>query len=145
MAIADTGVRYFHQDLGGSEAFYKANTDPNLNPFTPEESLKIDGNVWFNQAEKTGLDENNGFDNLDNDKNGKVDDWVGWDFVSEETATYPPSPGEDGSGEDNDPRDFNGHGTHCAGIVAALTNNSWDIKSTASQSFFMSATMNNRF
>lgn len=25
--------------------------------------------------------------------------------------------------EDNDPSDYNGHGTHCAGIAAAMTNN----------------------
>jgi hypothetical protein len=31
--------------------------------------------------------------------------------------------GEDCSTKDNDPRDFGGHGTHCAGIVSAINNN----------------------
>jgi len=128
VAIPDTGVRYFHKDLGGSQAFYKANTDPNQNPFTtPAERASIDGNVWFNLPEK------NGTDGVTDDLNDKVDDWVGWDFVEASSAPflYTVTPGEDGSVEDNDPRDFNGHGTHCAGIIAALTNNSNDIAGIA--------------
>jgi hypothetical protein len=33
------------------------------------------------------------------------------------------APGEDGQTEDNDPMDYDGHGTHVAGIAAAHTNN----------------------
>lgn len=42
-------------------------------------------------------------DSLDNDNNGKIDDWRGWDFIS----------------DDNDPYDEGGdpHGTRCAGIL----------------------------
>ena len=69
--------------------------------------------VWRNWAEKNGV---TGFDD---DGNGFVDDSVGWDFVSGETVY----PGEDGSTADADPKDFNGHGTHVAGIAAAQTNN----------------------
>ena len=103
VAILDTGVRYYHVDLGGGDASY---TDP----------TNVDGNMWVN------WDEKNGVDGVDDDGNGFVDDWIGWDFV--ESAVFPPpSSGEDGEDQDNDPRDFNGHGTHCAGNVAALTNN----------------------
>ncbi len=52
--------------------------------------------LWVN----TGEIPNNG---IDDDKNGYIDDVNGWDFTD----------------RDSDPRDQYGHGTHCAGIVAA--------------------------
>jgi subtilisin family serine protease len=57
------------------------------------------GNIWVNDDPAGGGD---------NDGNGKVDDTRGWDFVQ----------------EDNTPLDFNGHGTHVAGTIGALGNNS---------------------
>ena len=39
--------------------------------------------------------------------------------------------GEDCGTPDNDPRDFNGHGTHCAGIVSAMNNNNEAVASIA--------------
>ncbi len=70
-------------------------------------------NLWRNSKEIAG-------NNVDDDNNGYVDDIVGWDFVS----------------NDNKPYDFKtdlitmltsggnpGHGTHCAGNVAARGNN----------------------
>ncbi len=53
---------------------------------------------------------------LDDDHNGYIDDMAGWDFAGGE-GIIP------GSGEDHDPTDEHGHGTHCAGIVAAILNN----------------------
>jgi hypothetical protein len=103
VSIFDTGVKYFHRDLGGKDASY-------ANP------RGADGNMWINWAEK------NGAPGVDDDHNGFVDDWVGWDFVDGVTDAWP---GEDGSTTDNDPRDFNGHGTHCAGNVGALNNNTF--------------------
>ncbi len=52
----------------------------------------------------------------------------GKDFVNMDTASlieagFTLVDGEDYTGEDDDPADFNGHGTHCAGIVAADENN----------------------
>ena len=41
---------------------------------------------------------------VDDDANGKVDDWRGWDWI----------------GLDNDPTDLHGHGTHVSGTVAAI-------------------------
>jgi PKD repeat protein len=106
VAILDTGVRYFQKDLGGVDASY-------FNPTAAE------GNMWINWVEKDGLA------GVDDDENGYVDDWIGWDFVADTDYgfLYPCYPGEDCSDADNDPRDFNGHGTHCAGSVGAMNNN----------------------
>ena len=47
-------------------------------------------------------------DGLDNDGNGLVDDYQGWDYIN----------------SDNNPTDDYGHGTNCAGIIGAIPNNS---------------------
>jgi subtilisin family serine protease len=109
VAVLDTGVRYFHKDLGGSDASY-------ANP------AGAYGNMWINWVEK------NGTADVDDDGNGYVDDWVGYDFVVSQNGCWS---GEDCSTEDNDPRDFNGHGTHCAGNVAAINNNGYATCSVA--------------
>ncbi len=103
VAVLDTGVRYYHKDLGGA----------NASPTNPEAA---DGNVWINWAEK------NGVAGVDDDGNGYVDDWVGYDFVTGVSGCWS---GEDCSTADNDPRDFNGHGTHCAGNISAINNNGY--------------------
>lgn len=61
--------------------------------------IDLRNNIWVNSAEIPG----NG---IDDDGNGYVDDVNGWDWV----------------GNDNDPMDDNGHGTHVAGIAAAENN-----------------------
>lgn len=61
--------------------------------------IDLRNNIWMNSAEIPG----NG---IDDDGNGYVDDVYGWDCV----------------GNDNDPMDDNGHGTHVAGIAAAENN-----------------------
>ncbi|MEG3863388.1 S8 family serine peptidase [Microcoleus sp. herbarium12] len=62
----------------------------------------LDGNIWRNAGEIPG----NG---IDDDRNGFIDDIRGWDFVS----------------GDNNPMDldWDGHGTHVAGAIAAERNN----------------------
>ncbi|MHC5059954.1 MAG: S8 family serine peptidase [Planctomycetota bacterium] len=65
----------------------------------------IDDNMWVNEAEL------NGTTDVDDDLNGYVDDIYGYDFIN----------------TDGDPNDDHGHGTHCAGIIAAETDNSNDI------------------
>lgn len=110
VAILDSGVRWYHGDLGGSGA-----NSSDLN--------SAGGNIWLNSAESGGAS------GVDDDGNGYVDDIIGYDFVS--SAIYTCWSGEDCSTADNDPRDFNGHGTHCAGIVSALNNNGYSVSSPA--------------
>ncbi len=62
----------------------------------------IKPNIWRNTGETICND------GIDNDNNGFTDDCYGWDFV----------------GNDNNPMDYNGHGTHVAGIIGAYGNNS---------------------
>jgi subtilisin family serine protease len=61
-------------------------------------------NIWTNSHEAHGSDYE------DDDNNGYVDDVHGWDFVA-------------GTPIINNGMDRNGHGTHCAGIAAAVGNN----------------------
>ncbi len=69
-------------------------------------------NIWINPLEIAG-------NNIDDDDNGYTDDIYGWDFYTDE----------------NDPSDVYGHGSHVAGTIGAVGNNSlgvagvnWNIK-----------------
>ena len=70
---------------------------------------EIFARAWSNPGE---LDYTNG---IDDDLNGYVDDFIGWDFV----------------GGDNVPLDENGHGTSVASVIGAATNNSDGIAGVA--------------
>jgi serine protease len=93
IGIIDTGVEWTHGDL--------------------------QSNIWTNAGEwgddgLGGRKESNG---IDDDGNGKIDDYHGWDFGG---ALYS-SPTED-----NNPAPTSSsstHGTHVAGIASAVTNN----------------------
>ncbi len=65
--------------------------------------------MWSNPREIA----NNG---IDDDNNGYIDDVFGWDFSAGDDIL-------DINEEDNDPTDEFGHGTHCAGIIAGVSNN----------------------
>jgi hypothetical protein len=84
-------------------------------------------NIWHNSGEIPGND-------VDDDGNGYVDDDIGWDFVS---ITEDGAPGEDMGPRDRDPMDFQGHGTGCAGIASAVTDNNTGIAGTAWNSKIM--------
>jgi subtilisin family serine protease len=73
-------------------------------------------NIWNNEDEVE--------DSTDSDGNGYVDDIRGYDFVNNASDV---APGEDGDLADNDPMDFNGHGTNVAGSASAVTDNATGI------------------
>ncbi len=102
VGMTDTGVKWFHTDLAGSQAVESNHST-------------IKGNMWINYSELNGVAA------IDDDVNGYVDDWVGWDFVTGNPELL--NLGDDYDVADNDPRDYNGHGTHCAGNVSAVNNN----------------------
>jgi len=86
------------------------------------------GNIWTNVDEIPA----NG---IDDDNNGYIDDVRGWDFVDKGGSNC--AGAEDCSGEDNDPLDINGHGTHVAGIIAAVQNNNKGISGIAPEALIM--------
>jgi len=72
-------------------------------------------------------------DSLDNDNNSFTDDFIGWDFVTGVSGSEDGDavPDEDSSTPDNNPMDVNGHGSHCAGLAAAATNNEIGVASVS--------------
>jgi len=100
VAIVDTGVDIEHEDL-------------------------ID-NIAVNNGE-IGLDENGNdkrYNEIDDDNNGFVDDWQGWDFAGDD-------------GPNNNPMPGNSHGTHVAGTVAAKINNEIGVAGVANNALIL--------
>ena len=98
VAVIDTGVDYNHEDL-----YRDSNSNGQLDAGEQY-------NVWINPIEdrnSNGIIDANDFDGVDNDNNGFIDDIRGWNFVS----------------GNNNAMDDHGHGSHCAGIIAAVGNN----------------------
>jgi len=67
-------------------------------------------NIWTNPGEIPN-------NNIDDDSNGYIDDYYGYDFCASS------SPTSTCATNDSDPIDGYGHGTHVAGTIAAITNN----------------------
>ncbi|MDR2205321.1 MAG: S8 family serine peptidase [Flavobacteriaceae bacterium] len=78
--------------------------DPNMIIAVPDTGFRMThpelaGRIWNNP--------NDPIDGIDNDGNGLIDDYQGWDYVN----------------NDNDPTDDYGHGSNCSGIILAKANN----------------------
>lgn len=102
IGVIDTGLDFLHTDL--------------------QKSFKINYGEYGNGKESNGIDD---------DHNGFIDDWRGWDFTDE------PFTGDPRRGDyltpDNDPTDDNrlSHGTAVTGIINASFNNNLGISSVA--------------
>ena len=92
IAIIDTGVDLDHPDL--------------------------EMHLWRNPGE-AGAKASNG---VDDDGNGHIDDWIGWDFGQNDN-----DPDDNGDSDKGGDFSESGHGTHCAGIAGAIGNNSTHI------------------
>ena len=106
VGLVDTGVKEKHPDLTNS--------------------------LYFNSGEM-GLDDkgrDKRFNRIDDDGNGFVDDYRGWDFV-DNGADSNLSSTNDFTVRDNDPDDENGHGTLVAGIIGAQQNNGIGVSGVA--------------
>ncbi len=86
VAVVDSGIAFEHPDIAS--------------------------NIWTNPGETGGGRETNG---RDDDRNGYVDDWRGWDWVT----------------DDNRPADLSGHGTHTAGVIGADGNDGFGMAGVA--------------
>ncbi len=119
IGIVDDAVDWRHQDLVD-------NVWENLG-----EDFDGDGHVIeYNGAEWIfDPDDENG---IDDDGNGMVDDFVGWDFINpdgeQDNEPSPDLPDQD-------------HGTHCIGIANGRTNNTLQIASIAWNVKFVGAKM----
>lgn len=97
VGIVDTGIDDDHPDLSSA--------------------------IAHNAGEMGNGKETNG---LDDDGNGFIDDWRGYDFVEFDTEDI-----GDWNIQDNDPNDEHGHGTSVSGIIGATTNNNIGISGIA--------------
>jgi thermitase len=124
--MADIGAQEAWTKTKGSEEMVVAVIDTGVD-YTHEDLLP---NMWRNPGEagqdSQGRDKSS--NGLDDDNNGYVDDVVGWDFVSNDNKPYDLAV---------DPLDLlagggnPGHGTHCAGNVAARGDNGKGIAGVA--------------
>jgi len=88
----------------GSDRIIVAVIDTGIDYFHPD----LASNIWTNAREIPG-------NAVDDDQDGYIDDWLGFDFVS----------------HDPDPIDDHGHGTHVAGIIGAVSDNGRGIAGVA--------------
>jgi len=112
VAVVDTGIAANHPDLSANiwtnsdESAGDANGDgfPGIMGVDDDNDGLIDEDSLGNEPGDAGY--TNDLSD-DDDENGYIDDINGWDFLA----------------DDNDPTDYNGHGSHVAGTIAAVGNN----------------------
>lgn len=102
----DTGVDWDHPDL-----------TPSL-WVNPGEDIDHDSASWSVHQYPGDLDDLNG---EDDDQDGFVDDFLGWDFIASISNCVPDDDCD--ANQDNNPFGYNAHGTHVAGIMCASGNN----------------------
>ncbi len=115
------------QTIRGPEAWEITTGDPNIliaviDTGTDFDHPDLQTGLWINSGEDlnhNGKVDASDFNNVDDDRNGFVDDLRGWDFT--DAPSFPD--GGDYLTRDNDPSDEQGHGTAVIGIIAATANN----------------------
>lgn len=100
IAVIDSGFALDHEDLTGK---WKTNAGEQGN-------TTLGGVCW------TGVSVSKTTNNCDDDQNGYVDDWRGWDFNANDNDVQTGTVNPAGNGTQ--------HGTLVSGIIAATTNNS---------------------
>ncbi len=112
VAVIDTGFALQHEDLSSQWAVNNGE----------QGTTAVGDRCW------TGSPQNRDTNTCDDDDNGYIDDWRGWNFVSK---TNLPQAGQTSTGGIN----AISHGTSVAGLIGAATNNSkgiatynWNVK-----------------
>jgi subtilisin family serine protease len=106
IAVIDTGFALSHEDLAGQ---WKINTGET-------------GTTQASDACWTGIVQDKSKNGCDDDTNGYVDDWRGWNFINKTNSPQAGSTQVDGTAALS-------HGTSVAGLAGASTNNNVGIAS----------------
>ena len=107
IAVIDTGVDWDHPDL-----------QPNILQNLGEDADSDGQTMIFNGA--NWVVDPGDVNGIDDDGNGRIDDFFGWDFASGDNDPAP-----------NTAQNGHGHGTSCSGIAAGVGNNNQGISGVA--------------